>query len=94
MRTLLIILTIAIGALINAEPGLAQTMQFSVYHNWWISSDGSFNYDSSTYDQSTCSTHSNYAVTASLYSPDGRQASATSSGLYSNIINIPLTARV
>lgn len=66
-------------------PSGAQTMQFSVYTSWSVSSDGRTLYSGESFtDQSSCHAHSNYVTTAAIYAPDGRQASSQNSGLYAN----------
>ena len=70
---------------ICTSPLVAQTMRFSVYTDWSVGTDGNTLYSGqSVIDQSTCYLHSNYLTNAIIYAPDGRQASAQSSGLYAN----------
>src|SRR5215831_6915296 len=76
----------ALFGLISLTPfthALAQTCQysFSDYDDVYASSDASTIYSSATvYDYSGCN-HSQYVTTATIYSPTGRSASATNSGM-------------
>jgi hypothetical protein len=85
-RTVIVCATAAVVLLVAlSKPATAQTVQFSVYTNWSIGSDGNTLYSAeSVIDQSTCYAHSNYVTTAFIYAPDGRQASSQSAGLYAN----------
>ncbi len=62
-------------------------MQFSVYNNWSISSDGMLYNAGSAIDNSTCYSnggHSGYVTTVSVHTPDGRVASVQNPGLSGN----------
>jgi hypothetical protein len=91
MSKMLSVLSMAfVGYVLGAGSCGAQVMQFSVYNNWWVDSDGNLDYNSSTIDESTCHNHSDYWVTVAIYTPDGRSTSSLASGLYSNTVSIPI----
>ena len=75
--------SLAVAAILcSVTPCTGYTMQFSLYANPSISSDGQtlYAYESVT-DESTCYNHYNYVLTANIYTPDGRHAQASQTGL-------------
>lgn len=78
------ILALAVLAVLMI-PGISagQTMSFSVYTDSAVTGDGLTMYMyATTVDNSSGCSHINYASTATIYSPSGRSASSTYSGLY------------
>lgn len=75
-----------LGLLLFGKLCLGQVMQFSVYNDSSISSDGTTAYNGvSVVDSSSCYSHSGYMTTAQIYTPDSRSASSQNPGLTANV---------